>query len=780
VRDLGGIPALICILQSVCIDSIWNRVSRALGNLAVDSQNSRIIHDSGAVSSLVHILQTSQDAGCLQSGLRALRILGDSLSHRLSICHHGGLAPCVQMLSSPNRDVLCAAVRAICELSRGCSLDCAEQLSPAVPSLVALAGEEPEKSAVRQAVFGTLCNLCNQGALRPMLGNAGIIKLLITEAVAVQESPTRCLPLVRALCFCCREAVNRVRVRELGGLELLVALLRSPLYGSVHHRIIVALLHYCHDNAALSLLSLGGLAPLLAGRLEEVARTAEERGGAQRDAPHEAEERGSASYDFPPEPTTKKEPGGSSEESLRSWLLSEGYINSLEDLPPDWAMENREESTKTMKRTPIPPMSCQSPIQGIFPSLVGPRVPAPPEVYGPEFPVLLLLSRFSHLSDPASSLVSHPVLKGLLTYVTFHPNPSNRAARLLQRLTCDPLCLEAFIRTGSICTLRTRLLLHESPDGEDEERSRHPERDRELGHILLRNLCIQAESPFGVGLITHMLVSGIPSDRQQCALCLPFIYRKDSPQRQNLLGGAIGLVLEPLMVSVEPEYVFHASECLSSILAPHASPPLPESCPLIAPACRYLELCSQGRGGDVVFVLDGGERLEGRRDLVSTSCEVFRAMLQGGYAESQQREVHVREVPLCAFLPLLHYLHGCSQDSSCPALQRLRDVVPDQELDQSPLASTLAAAGRFILPDLQCVLETTVRDALLTLDSLPAIYTFAEVHESAQLRRDCCLYLLQRRHPPRRRARTLHQLCERAQDKRQLCQHLQHVLQGRD
>ncbi|CAI9623608.1 unnamed protein product, partial [Staurois parvus] len=161
--------------------------------------------------------------------------------------------------------------------------------------------------------------------------------------------------------------------------------------------------------------------------------------------------------------------------------------------------------------------------------------------------------------------------KGLLTYVACHPNPSNQAARILQRLTCDPLCLEAFIRTGSICTLRARLLLHESPGGDDKERSRHPERARKLGDILLRNLCIQAASPFGMGLVAHMLVSGPQSDRQQCALCLPFIYRKDSPHRQNLLDGAIHLVLESLMISVDPVYFFHASECLSSMLTPQTS-----------------------------------------------------------------------------------------------------------------------------------------------------------------------------------------------------------------
>ncbi|KAM5127432.1 armadillo repeat-containing protein 5 [Mantella aurantiaca] len=1107
----------------------------------------------GAVSSLVQILLKTEDGGCLQSCLRALRILGDSLPHRLSISQQGGVARCVGMLTSGDPDVVCAAVRAVCELSRGCSLDCAEQISPGVPALMALASGEGVKGAVRQAAFGTLCNLCNQGAMRPMLGNAGFIKLLITEVTSLQDSATRCLPALRALCLCCREAVNRLRVRELGGLDLLLDLLHRSPYRSAHHRITMAFLHYCHDNAAMSLLSQGGLAPLLAERLEEcvqsiaphrdcvqsiaphrdcvqsiaphrdcvqsiaphrdcvqsiaphrdcvqsiaphrdcvqsiaphqdcvqsiaphrdcvqsiaphrdcvqsiaphrdcvqsiaphrdcvqsiaphrdcvqsiaphrdcvqsvaphrdcvqsvaphrdcvqsvaphrdcvqsiaphrdcvqsvaphrdcVQSVAPHRDCVQSIAPHrdcvqsiaphrdcvqsiaphrdcvqsialheEEDHKGSTSFDFPAEPRNRKEQGGS-EESLRSWLLSEGYISSLEDLSPEWIMDQEKgegsppgrDSRFLEKRPQMPGQHCLSPscgqpmvspMQEILssPSLVDPRSSAPSEVYGPEFPDLLLLSRFSQLSDPASCLVSSPVIKGLLTYITCHPNPSTRAARLLQRLSCDPLCLEAFIRTGSICALRARLLLNESPGGESKGRSPHPQRARALGHILLRNLCIQAESPFGVGLVTHMLVSGLQNDRIQCALCLPFIYRKDSPHRCNLLDGAIRLVLEPLMLSMDPVYFFHASQCLSSILTPESSPgpppvsppgpppvsppgpppvsppgpppvsppgpppvsppgpppvsppgpppvsppgpppvsppgpppvsppgpppvsppgpppvsppgpppvsppgpppvsppgpppvsppgpppvsppgpppvsppgpppvsppgpppvsppgPPPVSSPSLA-SCSYWDLVSLHRG-DLVFVLDGGEELEGSRDLVSRSSEVFHAMLQGGYAESRQREVRVREVPACAFLPLLHYLHGCARHSLCPTLQRLCQVERDQEISQSPLASTLAAAGRFLLPGLQCLLENTVRDSLLNLHSLASVYNFAATHECSRLRRDCCVYLLKRPHPPNRRAHALHQLCDQAEDKRQLFRHLEDVLQGRD
>ncbi|KAG8540351.1 hypothetical protein GDO81_019452 [Engystomops pustulosus] len=700
------------------------------------------------------------------------------------------------MLTSADPDLVCAAVRAVCELSRGCSLDCAEQLSLAVPTLVTLTNGEV-KTTVRQAALGTLSNLCNQGALRPMLGNAGAIELLVAEVKLLMEAPSRCVPLVRSLCLCCREALNRRRVREMGGLELLLDLLRNSCYRSVHHKITTAFLHFCHDTTALGVLGSGGLAPLLASRLEDGVWAAGEHreSCSARELEDEEEDRGSASFDFPPETKKKKEQEGTSEESLKSWLLSEGYISSFDELLPDWFLERENGDSRTLSNAPStsskekplklpgpekelvdrrhpPPLSpvlCQSPVQVKRP--LGPRTPLS-EVLRPEFPVLFLLSRFSQLPDSSSCLVCSPVLGGLLTYVACHPQPSSRAARLLQRLTCDPSCLEAFIKTGGICTLRMRLLLS---DGDAGRRIQHPERAKELGHALLRNLRIQAESPYGVGIITHMLISGSQNERRQCALCLPFIYRKPSPHWKQMLGSALQLVLETLIQSMDPDYVFHTAECLSSLLAPKDYS-VPNTSPaLTSSKCFYVDLLSQGRG-DLVFVLDGGDRVTGNKDMITGRCDVFRAMLLGAYAESQQHEVHVREVPACAFLPLLHYLHGCSQESLCPTLRGLR-TVSGEELAQSPLALTLAAAGRFLLPGLQSLLESTVRDCLLDLESLPWVYSFAEMHECVQLRRDCCLYLLGGPHPPHKRAHTLLQLCGRAQDKQRLSKLLEDLVQ---
>ncbi|XP_053883481.1 armadillo repeat-containing protein 5 isoform X1 [Malaclemys terrapin pileata] len=346
VRELGGIPSLVMILKSLGVESIHNRTARALGNLAIDVENLQAIHDAGAVAPLVQVLASSQDSECLQSIIRALRNLGATPAHRLALAQQGAVRVISERLAaSPDDPALAAAAaRALLELTKGCSRDCAEQLSlgGGVAPLVALAGHS--KRAVREAAVSALSNLCLQGMLRPAVGNAGGVAVLVGEirrrrgagaAGAILQ------PLVRALCLLCREAMNRSRVREAGGLELLLALLQDGRQRGCHARVVVAFVAFFYDQEALEVLQAGGLVALLVERLvaqgQWAARCEEEDREEEGDS---EDERDAASFDFPPE--GRRESGAPEGESssfqrLRSWLLSEGYIASPGDLSPQWS-----------------------------------------------------------------------------------------------------------------------------------------------------------------------------------------------------------------------------------------------------------------------------------------------------------------------------------------------------------------------------------------------------------------------------------------------------------
>nr|XP_012619580.1 armadillo repeat-containing protein 5 isoform X2 [Microcebus murinus] len=662
------------------------------------------IHSAGAVPLLVESLTACQDSQCLQSVVRALRNLADSPQHRLALAQQGAVRPLAELLAAaPDPALTSALVRALLELSRSCSRACAEQLSlgGGLGPLVSLASHP--KRAVSEATILILANLCAQGLVRPALGNAGGVEVLLGELQRRRgpsgASPTSQQPLVRAVCLLCREAINRARLRDAGGLELLMGLLRDPRASAWHPRVVAALVGFLYDTGALGRLQALGLVPLLAGQLCGEAGDEEEEG------------REAASWDFPEERTPERAEAGSFR-SLRSWLISEGYAAGPGDISPDWSPERgpppeaAEPVSPTVLRTPRTLRTTG-------------RSPATSteEPWGHEGPALLLLSRFSQAPDPSGALVTGPALCGLLAYVTGAPGPpSPRALRILARLTCNPACLEAFVRSYGAALLRAWLVLGVAPDDWPAPRARPVRRSqhRELGEMLLQNLTVQAESPFGVGALTHLLLSGSPEDRVACALTLPFICRKPSLWRRLLLDqGGLRLLLAALTrPAPHPLFLFFAADslsCLQGLMCPPVSPALPPASPLdLDPPspCLYEPLLGPAPvpAPDLHFLLDSGLRLPAQRAASATASPFFRALLSGSFAEAQMDLVPLRGLSPSAARPILHHLHGCR---GCGAA--LGPVPPPgQPLLGSEAEEALEAAGRFLLPGLEEELEEAV------------------------------------------------------------------------
>ncbi|XP_029462703.1 armadillo repeat-containing protein 5 [Rhinatrema bivittatum] len=950
VRLLGGISPLVTILASVSVESIQNRAARALGNLALDPDSASIIHESGVVSSLVHFLKTTQDSSCSQSAIRALRNLADTPAHRLSLARHGAVEPIAERLGSEDVALAMAGARAIAALTKTCSPDCAEQLSTTdgVAKLVALAGHT--KKMIRDCALTALANICVQGFIRPTIGSAGGIGLLVEE-VRSEPPPTVTLLYIRALCLCCREAVNRARLRDARGLELLLALLKDGRYHLAHTRIVTAFLNFFYDEVALDYLQNHGLVPLLTARLEALAHASQEVVAAVLEEEEEEDGRQAASYDFPSEwnrrPEVEVTQAGESSSflSLRSYLVSEGYIASPGDLSPQWSPDSgaaeleaqdllgsspgpSEElqllpppeergqtsqfiSSKDNQMTPLlngptkeaearDPMekqdsirkhcllpnplmdyssapgpleempTSQSPLvaQDQMPETCLPQkgicqewktpsfcrrkrtksrclssssegpssfseasaaisTPVPDsglgdslstsiqqillnsespysaasssicqaEERGPETPVLLLLSRFSQVLDPSLTLVTEPALRSLLSYVTLWPKPSPRCFRLLHRLTCNPNCLEAFVRTYGVSHIRRRLVLGLPAPGEKNLRGvtwTSESKMKELGEALLRNLSVQAESPFGTGTLTHLLLSGTEAERTACAVALPLICRKETLIRRLLLeGGGLRLMLESLARSEDPLFIFTVADSIVSLLAGsmHCEPEhelllLDSSLSDQQTAkrarrepdrgCRYQHLLETGQT-DVHFQLDSGDIMSAIRAELTASSDVFRAMLEGGYLETWQTLVPICDIPLPAFRLVLHFLHGC-HTRDCPALLDLHRVSVEEDFESSALAPALAAADQFLLPGLQSLVEKAVCETYLCLSNLHAVYAFSESRRNARLRRRCLRYLLRPEHEPGARGKGLERLLQAAEDLSALVDDLQGVV----
>lgn len=107
------------------------------------------------------------------------------------------------------------------------------------------------------------------------------------------------------------------------------------------------------------------------------------------------------------------------------------------------------------------------------PRSTGYRHPYHPEPWTPESPILLLLSRYSHATDPSAALVSSGIISGLLCYLTQHRDPSSRCVRMLCRLSCNPNCLEALVRTGSVALIHHHLCQRDGGLDREEKQTDH-------------------------------------------------------------------------------------------------------------------------------------------------------------------------------------------------------------------------------------------------------------------------------------------------------------------
>uniref|UniRef100_G1P041 ARMC5-like ARM-repeats domain-containing protein n=1 Tax=Myotis lucifugus TaxID=59463 RepID=G1P041_MYOLU len=763
VRRLGGILSLVTVLECVKTDSIQNRAARALGNLAMEAESCADIHSAGAVPLLIESLTAYHDTPCLQSVIRALGNLADSPHHRLALAQQGAVRPLVELLAAaPHPALTLALVRALLELSRGCSRACAEQLSlgGGLGPLVSLASHP--RRTVRESAILILANLCAQGLVRPALGNAGGVEVLLGELQQRRgpggAGPASQQPLVQAVCLLCREAINRARLRDAGGLELLMGLLRDPHASAWHPCVVAALERFLYDPGALGQLQALGLAPLLAGQLCGELGDEEEEG------------KEAASWDFPEEGTPEQVEARSFR-SLRSWLISEGYAAGPEDI----SLDRSPERCPGPPPQPAPPEQAQAASPARGPALVRTprgRSPATKKSWGREVPALLLLSHFSQAPDPSGALVTGPVLGGLLAYVTKAPGPlSPSALNILARLTCNPACLEAFVCSYGAALLRAWLVLGVAPDDWPTLRARPPcqrSEHRELGEMLLQNLTVQAESPFGVGVLTHLLLSGSPEDRVACALTLPFICRKPSLWRRLLLdqGGLRLLVSALTRPAPHPLFLFFAADslsCLHSLVSPTVSPAPPPASPLdLDPPspCHYEPLLGPAPipAPNLHFLLDSGLRLPARRAASSTASPFFRALLAGSFAEAQMDVVPLPYLSPSAAWPIMHHLHGCR---GCGAT--LGPIPPPgQPLLGSEVEEALEAADRFLLRGLEEELEEAV--GRIHLGSQGGPESVGEVFRLGRprLAAHCARWILGPGQCPRKRALALVGLLEAA------------------
>lgn len=177
----------------------------------------------------------------------------------------------------------------------------------------------------------TLANMCSQGSLRPLVGSLGVIQKFTEE---VKRDPLKSGVFLKALCLCCKEAVNRAKVKESGGLEVLVSFLATHPSHPFSRLAIFACVDFVFDESAMEQLQELGLVPLLVSRLVDLTRgeeqPAEKMDVSTSSSMSPAELLPSPcydSFDFPPPEGCKREEAGRDQGLCSSSFLSLRYGN---------------------------------------------------------------------------------------------------------------------------------------------------------------------------------------------------------------------------------------------------------------------------------------------------------------------------------------------------------------------------------------------------------------------------------------------------------------------
>jgi len=159
-----------------------------------------------------------------------------------------------------------------------CSEEAVRQLvsEAAVDSLVAVTSHTDTIDVANSAVSLLLSVASHAPNLRPYLGRAGAVEYFVHRLEEEEVSsdgtlPYKYLNTVDALCQCCRDANNQIKIREQGGLPLLINLLSNSGLENIHDRIISALVCFIYDDASIAVLLHNRLVPTLVSHLYHAA-----------------------------------------------------------------------------------------------------------------------------------------------------------------------------------------------------------------------------------------------------------------------------------------------------------------------------------------------------------------------------------------------------------------------------------------------------------------------------------------------------------------------------
>lgn len=244
---------------------LCHRFCRLIGSLAVYDSCRILIHDRPEIiESVVGFLKEDTDNDFKQAICKTIRVLSDTEEHHRAILRRQAVKSVALQLKTSVNDVIMTALKTVAHFLKRCTEECIRQLvsGETIQSLVTLSSKTDSRD-ISSYSMSILLRISRNANFCQYLGANGAVELFIKTAEILlelaiikrrQKKVRSLFHTVNALCRCCRGCRNRLEMREFGGLNLLVQVLKTDEMAPVHHRVISGLACFVYYEEGLEAL----------------------------------------------------------------------------------------------------------------------------------------------------------------------------------------------------------------------------------------------------------------------------------------------------------------------------------------------------------------------------------------------------------------------------------------------------------------------------------------------------------------------------------------------
>ncbi|XP_057321264.1 armadillo repeat-containing protein 5 [Microplitis mediator] len=517
--------------------------------------------------------------------------------------------------------------------------------------------------------FQLLYKLCRVANHRPGLGSVGVVECLIDFLKIKRTNSTASSfsrEVIASFCLLSREAVNRLRIRDEGGLELMLNLLADIDNEAYHPALLHALTQFVFDENSISIMIKNGIVPVLVDRLRRMALDVRLESSSSSSADNTSDS-GSTSK----KRSARSPPRKNNSSEVKYNRISSGRFSL--DFPSQWSPCSSTSSPTSSP--PLPDYEHDNPTDEdnyspvcsdtedwndednqtnleeadslkSFASVVGKDemadvdedqendlVMETPEVNLSHMWTLILLTELTLWNDPIEGLADSATIQALTAYMETSKN--FRAPSILNRIIKNhvyflPLLLQGFVFEAQ--------LLDNSQD-------------------YLKILCNIAESGGAFGDVAATLLRGREADKHIVAVSVPFLVKSRDKLRLLLDNyGGLELIFKLL---TDRKHLLNDNAVLSICQLANALGIEPETIEKRSFADKDNRDSSVPMDQDeiivknnVTFELDDGGTVDACRHLLCIKSQVFSAMLDGNFYEGGKKRVRLQNVSKDGFLML--------------------------------------------------------------------------------------------------------------------------------